>query len=153
MAQKNKRIKVISNSHNVGPFRNMWNAMKSATGDAITPLLPAYLEDPPEVIPEFVKNWEKGFLVTYGIRSNRQESLFFRILRGTNYRIIRKFASESIPINAGEFLLAGRKVIDSILAVYDQYPYIRGLIAQTCVSSTLVKYTWSKRGRGRERKI
>ena len=151
LAQKDKRIKVISNSRNVGPFRNMWNAMKSATGDAIIPLLPADLQDPPQVIPEFVKNWEKGFLVTYGIRSNRQESLFFRILRGTYYRIIRKFASESIPINSGEFLLADRKVIDSILAVDDQYPYIRGLIAQTCVSSTSVKYTWSKRERGKSK--
>ena len=151
LAKIDKRIKVISNSRNVGPFRNMWNAMKSATGDAIIPLLPADLQDPPDVIPEFVKNWEKGFLVTYGIRSNRQESLLFRILRGTYYRIIRKFASESIPINSGEFLLADRKVIDSILAVDDQYPYIRGLIAQTCVSSTSVKYTWSKRERGKSK--
>jgi hypothetical protein len=129
----------------------MWNAMKSATGDAIIPLLPADLQDPPNIIPEFVKNWENGFLVTYGIRSNRQESILFRILRGTYYRIIRKFASESIPINSGEFLLADRKVIDSILAVDDQYPYIRGLIAQTCVSSTSVKYTWSKRERGKSK--
>jgi glycosyltransferase involved in cell wall biosynthesis len=151
LAKKDKKIKVISNSRNVGPFRNMWNAMKSATGDAIIPLLPADLQDPPNIIPEFVKNWENGFLVTYGIRSNRQESILFRILRGTYYRIIRKFASESIPINSGEFLLADRKVIDSILAVDDQYPYIRGLIAQTCVSSTSVKYTWSKRERGKSK--
>ena len=151
LAKNDKRIKVISNSRNVGPFRNMWNAMKSSTGDAVIPLLPADLQDPPNIIPLFVKNWEEGFLVTYGIRSNRQESLFFRILRGTYYRLIRKFASESIPINSGEFLLADRKVIDSILAVDDQYPYIRGLIAQTSVPSASVKYTWNKRERGKSK--
>lgn len=151
LAKNDKRIKVISNSRNVGPFRNMWNAMKSSTGDAVIPLLPADLQDPPNIIPLFVKNWEEGFLVTYGIRSNRQESLFFRILRGTYYRLIRKFASESIPINSGEFLLADRKVIDSILAVDDQYPYIRGLIAQTSVPSASVKYTWNKREQGKSK--
>lgn len=151
LAKNDKRIKVISNSRNVGPFRNMWNAMKSSTGDAVIPLLPADLQDPPNIIPLFVKNWEEGFLVTYGIRSNRQESLFFRILRGTYYRLIRKFASESIPLNSGEFLLADRKVIDSILAVDDQYPYIRGLIAQTSVPSASVKYTWNKRERGKSK--
>jgi glycosyltransferase involved in cell wall biosynthesis len=82
IAEKDANVKVISNSRNVGPFRNMWNAMKSATGDAVVPLLPADLQDPPTVIPELVKNWEAGFLVTYGVRANRQESLLMRMARG-----------------------------------------------------------------------
>ena len=148
MAAADSRIKVISNSRNVGPFRNMWNAMKSATGDAVIPLLPADLQDPPSVIPDLVKNWEDGFLVTYGVRANREESLVMRIARGIYYRIIKKFASAVIPLNSGEFLLADKKVINSILEVDDQYPYIRGLIAQTGVKSTSVPYTWVKRERG-----
>jgi hypothetical protein len=126
----------------------MWNAMKSATGDAVIPLLPADLQDPPTVIPELVKNWELGFLVTYGVRANRQESFIMRFVRGTYYRIIKKFASAVIPLNSGEFLLADKKVVDSILAVDDQYPYIRGLIAQTGVRSASVPYSWVKRERG-----
>ena len=58
------------------------------------------------------------------------------------------FAAAVIPLNSGEFLLADKKVIDSILAVDDQYPYIRGLIAQTGVRSTSVPYTWVKREHG-----
>ena len=149
LAANDKNIKVISNSRNVGPFRNMWNAMKSATGDAVVPLLPADLQDPPTVIPELVKNWESGFLVTYGVRANREESLMMRMARGLYYRIIKKFAAAVIPLNSGEFLLADKKVIDSILEVDDQYPYIRGLIAQTGVKSTSVPYTWVKRERGK----
>lgn len=151
IALKDANVKVISNSRNVGPFRNMWNAMKSATGDAVVPLLPADLQDPPTVIPELVRNWEAGFLVTYGVRSNRQESLVMRMARGLYYRIIKKFAAAVIPLNSGEFLLADKKVIDSILEVDDQYPYIRGLIAQTGVKSASVPYTWVKRERGKSK--
>jgi len=151
IARKDAHIKVISNSRNVGPFRNMWNAMKSATGDAVVPLLPADLQDPPSVIPELVKHWEQGFLVTYGVRANREESLIMRMARGLYYRIIKKFASAVIPLNSGEFLLADKNVIDSILIVDDQYPYIRGLIAQTGVKSASVPYTWVRRERGKSK--
>jgi len=151
LAAKDDHIKVISNSRNVGPFRNMWNAMKSATGDAVVPLLPADLQDPPSVIPELVKHWELGFLVTYGVRANREESIIMRMARGLYYRIIKKFASAVIPLNSGEFLLADKKVIDSILVVDDQYPYIRGLIAQTGVKSASVPYTWVRRERGKSK--
>ena len=151
LAAKDDHIKVISNSRNVGPFRNMWNAMKSATGDAVVPLLPADLQDPPSVIPELVKHWEQGFLVTYGVRANREESIIMRMARGLYYRIIKKFASAVIPLNSGEFLLADKKVIDSILVVDDQYPYIRGLIAQTSVKSASVPYTWVRRERGKSK--
>jgi len=151
LAAQDARIRVISNSRNVGPFRNMWNAMKSATGDAVIPLLPADLQDPPAVIPELVKNWEQGFLVTYGVRTNREESLMMRLARGTYYRIIKRFASAVIPLNSGEFLLADKRVVESILKVDDQYPYIRGLIAQTGVKSASVPYTWVKRERGKSK--
>jgi glycosyltransferase involved in cell wall biosynthesis len=151
LAAKDAHIKVISNSRNVGPFRNMWNAMKSATGDAVVPLLPADLQDPPSVIPELVMHWEQGYLVTYGVRANREESLIMRMARGLYYRIIKKFASAVIPLNSGEFLLADKKVIDSILVVDDQYPYIRGLIAQTGVKSASVPYTWVRRERGKSK--
>lgn len=151
LAAGDSRIRVISNSRNVGSFRNMWNAMKSATGHAVIPLLPADLQDPPSIIPELVKNWEQGFLVTYGVRANRQESFIMRLARGTYYRIIKKFASAVIPLNSGEFLLADKKVVDSVLAVDDQYPYIRGLIAQTGVRTTSVPYTWVKRERGKSK--
>jgi len=151
IAEKDSKVKVISNSRNVGPFRNMWNAMKSANGDAVIPLLPADLQDPPSVIPQFVSNWETGDLVVYGVRANREESWMMRRLRGAYYRLIRRFADAVIPLNSGEFLLADIRVIRSILAVDDAYPYIRGLIAQTAVRSSSVQYTWVRRERGRSK--
>jgi glycosyltransferase involved in cell wall biosynthesis len=151
IALQDKRVKIIVNSRNVGPFRNMWNAMKSATGDAVVPLLPADLQDPPEIIPLFVERWEGGDLIVYGVRKNRQESIVMRVLRDFYYRIIYRFADAVIPRNSGEFLLADKRVIKSILDVDDTYPYIRGLIAQTAVRSSSVDYTWQKRMHGKSK--
>lgn len=151
MARTDSRIKVIANSRNVGPFRNMWNAMKSASGDAVIPLLPADLQDPPDIIPKFVERWEAGNLVVFGTRDKRQENYFLKHLRFMYYKIIRKLASSEIPLNAGEFLLADKRVIDSILSIDDQYPYIRGLIAQTGVKFETISYTWAKRNRGKSK--
>ena len=151
IAEKDKRVKLIINSRNVGPFRNMWNAMKNATGDAVVPLLPADLQDPPELIPKFVKEWEMGNLVVFGVRENRQESKLMRFCRVIYYKAIRRFASADIPVNSGEFLLVDKKVLNSILLIDDEYPYIRGLIAQTSVKSTSISYTWAKRERGKSK--
>ena len=95
IARVDKRVKVILNSRNVGPFRNMWNAMKSATGDIVIPLLPADLQDPPEVIPSLVKNWETGDLVVFGVRKNREESIFMRMLDRKSTRLNSSHVSES----------------------------------------------------------
>ena len=151
MALNDDKLKIILNSRNVGPFRNMWNALKSSTGDAVIPFLPADLQDPPEVIPKFIKKWESGDMVVFGVRKNRQENFFMTIFRNIFYRIISKFAEENIPRNSGEFLLADKLVIKSILELDDQYPYIRGLIAQTGVRFGFVDYTWAKRKNGKSR--
>ncbi len=151
LADNDPRIKLIVNSRNVGPFRNMWNAMKSATGDAVIPLMPADLQDPPSVIPAFIREWEKGYLVCFGVRSNREEKLFMRAARSVYYKVINKLSFDSIPEDSGEFLLADRKVINSILKVDDEYPYIRGLVAQTGVASSKVEYTWVKRRIGKSK--
>jgi polyisoprenyl-phosphate glycosyltransferase len=151
IALQDKRVKIIVNSRNIGPFRNMWNAMKSATGDAVIPLLPADLQDPPEIIPQFVEHWESGDLIVYGVRKNRQESIVMKVLRNIYYRIIYRFADAVIPRNSGEFLLADKRVIKSILDVDDTYPYIRGLIAQTAVRASSVEYNWQRRKHGKSR--
>lgn len=151
LAKDDPRVKVIRNSRNVGPFRNMWNAMKSASGDVVIPLLPADLQDPPEVIPALVKGWEEGNLVVYGVRAKREEFLGMRVIRNVYYRMISRFSSAVIPRNSGEFLLADKRVIDSILALDDEYPYIRGRIAQTGVKSTSVPYTWVAREKGKSK--
>jgi glycosyltransferase involved in cell wall biosynthesis len=150
-ATSDSRIKLIVNSRNIGPFRNIWNGLKNAKGDVIVPMVPADLQDPPSVIPKMVKNWEAGSLVVYGVRSKRLESFAMRKTREIYYRLIKKFSGSDIPLNSGEFLLADRKIINSILKVDDEYPYIRGLIAQTGTQYSSVAYTWGKRTKGKSK--
>jgi glycosyltransferase involved in cell wall biosynthesis len=145
------KIKLIINSRNVGPFRNMWNALKSTTGDVVVPFLPADLQDPVDVIPKFLMHHANGALVVYGIRENRQEGFLLKNSRKLYYRIIKRFSDADIPINAGEFLLVDRIVLQSVLKVDDEYPYIRGLIAQTGVPYKTVSYNWDVRRYGKSR--
>jgi len=148
IAASDKRVKVIVNSRNIGPFRNTFNGMKHATGDAVVVLLAADLQDPPELIADFVEHWEKGYKIVYGIRRKREESFWLRTLRKAYYRLVEHMSDVHVPSDAGEFQLIDRIVADSVLQVDDYYPYIRGLIAQTGFSSKGIPYTWLRRERG-----
>lgn len=150
-AELDTRIKLLVNSRNIGPFNNMWSALKHSSGTVVIPLLPADLQDPPEIIPRFYAEWQKGNLIVFGVREEREESLFLRVSRKIYYKVIAKLASSDMPLNAGEFMLVDRRVLDSILAVDDAYPYIRGLVAKTGVKSTKVKYRWKSRKHGKSK--
>jgi glycosyltransferase involved in cell wall biosynthesis len=151
IARSSKSVKVIVNSRNVGPFRNMYAAMARASGRAVIPMLPADLQDPADKIPDLYEEWVKGYLVVYGERTNRQESLVMRGLRGLYYRIVRTMSETDIPINSGEFMLIDRKISDEICKLGDHYPYIRGLVAQSTSNSTSVPYTWGVRKKGKSK--
>jgi glycosyltransferase involved in cell wall biosynthesis len=151
IARSSKNVKVIVNSRNVGPFRNMYAAMAKASGRAVIPMLPADLQDPADKIPDLYQEWVKGYLVVYGERTNRQESLLMRALRGLYYRIVRTMSETDIPINSGEFMLIDRKISDEICKIGDHYPYIRGLVAQSTSNSTSVPYTWGARKKGKSK--
>jgi glycosyltransferase involved in cell wall biosynthesis len=151
IARRDKKVKVVVNSRNVGPFRNIYRAMSKSSGRAIVPMLPADLQDPVEVIPEFYREWEAGTLVVFGVRTNRQESFLMRTLRAIYYRMIRRFADGQIPINSGEFMLIDRKIAENLLVLKDHYPYIRGLVAQSTDNWKSVKYTWVKREKGKSK--
>ncbi len=151
IASGSKNVKVIVNSRNVGPFRNMYAAMAKASGRAIIPMLPADLQDPADKIPDLYQEWIKGYFVVYGERTNRQESLAMRVLRDLYYRIIRTMSETEIPLNSGEFMLIDRRISDEICKLGDHYPYIRGLVAQSTSNSTSVPYKWGVRKKGKSK--
>ena len=150
-AEDDYKIKLTVNSRNVGPFKNMWNGLKKASGDVIIPMLPADLQDPPSVIPEFISFWESGYAIVYGVRENREESIFLRMMRSLYYRMIQRFSNFDIPRNAGEFMAIDKKVANSLLKLNDEYPYIRGMVARVGVPSAEVPYTWRKRYSGKSK--
>ena len=151
LASGDGRIKVIENSRNVGPFRNMANGLRHVTGDLVVPMIPADRQDPPSVIPEMVKLMAPDIDVVYGVRRNRKEGVFTRLARSSYYRLVHAGGGATPPAHAGEFLLARREVIDSVVKVADEYPYIRGLIAKTSPRYVTIAYTWEPRKVGRSK--
>ena len=145
------RVKLIVNSKNIGAPRNIYRALSRAKGSAVVPMLPADLQDPADVIPDFYREWKAGSLIVFGQRIERQENFVMRSLRGLYYRIIKRFASSDIPINAGEFMLIDRKVVDLLVSMRENNPYLRGLIAQVGVKSSYINYRWGKREFGKSK--
>jgi polyisoprenyl-phosphate glycosyltransferase len=148
LAAEDARIKVILNARNFGPFCSTFNGLMRTRGDAVLVMLPADLQDPPALLPEFVRRWEEGHQVVYGIRTAREEGFLMRRLRRLYYWTVSKFADITIPPNVGEFQLVDRVVVEALRQFEDHYPYIRGMIANCGFKATGFEYTWKARKKG-----
>jgi dolichol-phosphate mannosyltransferase len=149
LAAQDSRIRVISNSRNVGPFRNMWNAMKSATGDAIIPLLPADLQDPPELIIEMFAKMDQGYEVGYAKRNNRNgESWLKKFTAKVFYRILKSITSVKIPVDTGDFRIIDRKVVNVLNQMPEHNKFLRGQISWIGFKQTYVEYNRNVRQAG-----
>lgn len=151
LAGRDDRVKVILNSRNFGPFRSMFNALRHAGGDAVITFLPIDLQDPPDLIPEFVHLWESGYEIVAGARVTREEAWLLKTSRSLFYHIVNRLADFEIPEKVGEFQLIDRKVADAVLQYRDYYPFLRGMIASVGFRRVVVPYNWKKRERGRSR--
>lgn len=148
IAAADPAVRVVVNARNFGVFRSTFNGLRHTTGDAILVMLPVDLQDPPELIPEFVKLWEQGYEVVAGARSTREETFALRTSRKVFYRIVNALSDFELIPDVGEFQLIDRKVLDAVLAHNDHYPYIRGIIASVGFRRIIVPYTWRARKRG-----
>ncbi|MDE2184665.1 MAG: glycosyltransferase [Alphaproteobacteria bacterium] len=150
IAKQDKRVKVIANARNYGPFRSNFNALRASHGAAVLVMLPVDLQDPPELIPQFVREWERGYKIVYGQRIERDEGLILRAVRKLYYRMISALADFDIPIDTAEFQLLDRRVADALLKFHDHYPYIRGMIANVGFrdQAKAIPYKWRARARG-----
>ena len=118
-----------------------------ATGDAVV-WTDADLQDPPEVIEEFIKKWQEGYQVVYGVRKKRRGSLFLRIAYKIFYRLLKKLSYLDIPLDAGDFSLLDRKVVEVIKAMPERDPYVRGLRTWVGFKSVGVPYIREQRFAG-----
>jgi glycosyltransferase involved in cell wall biosynthesis len=120
-----------------------------ATGDAII-VLYSDLQDPPDVIPHFLKKWEEGWDVVYGVRTIRPGDPQWRnFMVKIAYRLIAASAEMPIPTDAGDFRLIDRKVRDALEQVQEQNRYMRGLIAWLGFRQTSIEYERRPRKAGR----
>jgi glycosyltransferase involved in cell wall biosynthesis len=148
IAASDRRVKIIVNSRNFGAFHSIFNALLATAGDGVVVMLAADLQDPPEVIPEFVRRWEAGAEVVFGVRRQREEGLVMRFLRRRYYRLVARFAEISIPTDVGEFTFVDRRVVEALRRFEDYYPYVRGMIASCGFRTDSVEYAMRARKRG-----
>ena len=149
LAQKDKRIKVILNARNFGHIRSPYYGMVQCSGDAII-YLASDLQDPPELIGDFIKKWEEGYKIVLGKKTQSEESFPMFMIRTAYYELISRIADDDtslVKICTG-FGLFDRCVIDIIKQLDDPYPYIRGLICDIGFEKAFVEYKQPSRRRG-----
>jgi len=148
IAARDPSVKVVVNARNFGVFKSTFNGLQYATGDAVLVMLPVDLQDPPDLLPEFVGLWEQGYDVVAGARSTREEGLVIRSSRKAFYRIVNALSDFELSPDVGEFQLIDKKVLAAVLAHNDHYPYIRGIIASCGFKRVIIPYVWKARKKG-----
>jgi polyisoprenyl-phosphate glycosyltransferase len=149
-ARKDPRIRVLRFSRNFGFQRSILTNYLNARG-VVAIQLDADLQDPPELIVEFLKLWREGYKVVYGIRQKREEGAVKEASRKLFYRFLDHISDLSLPRDAGDFRLIDRVIIDHLRDVTDRNPYLRGIIASLGYPQIGVPYVREGRSAGRSK--
>lgn len=151
IAGRDRSVKIIVNSRNFGILKNTFNGVMHATGDAVLLFMPVDLQDPPELIPEFVKHWESGYEIVYGVRARREEGLLLAWSRKAYYRLLSRLTYVDYPLNVGDFQLVDKVVLDAMKEIDDAQPFMRLMTFDCGFRSVGVEYTWRSRKYGASR--
>ena len=139
LARKDQRVRAFRFAKNVGFQRSILTGYRLARGEAAMQI-DCDLQDPPELFREFVKHWEQGYQVVYGVRRQRQEHFAINMLRSLFYRLIDKISTEKLPHGAGDFRLVDRRILELLDDIDDQEPYLRGFIASAGFNQIGIEY-------------
>lgn len=148
MARNDKKIKVIANARNFGPVKSVFNAILAVSGDAVV-ILAADLQDPPEMISQFIEKWGEGYQVVFGVREKRDESKIMIFIRKTYYRLLQSMSEDTLVNDAGDFVLFDKEVLRVLKSIKDNNPYIRGLLSSLGFRHTSIKYRMQRRHAGK----
>lgn len=148
---KYHNLKLVQFSRNFGHQIAITAGIRYASGDAIV-VMDADLQDPPEVIPAMIKQWQAGYQVVYGKRLQRDgETWFKKISAHWFYRILAKLTTIQIPIDTGDFRLIDRQVAETLKKVNEDDPYVRGLVSWVGFRQTAVEYERHERLAGKSK--
>jgi dolichol-phosphate mannosyltransferase len=125
-SQANPRIACVRFSRNFGHQIAVSAGLRYVEGD-IVGVLDADLQDPPEVLLQMMGKWREGFDVVYGVRQNRKEGVLLRTAYALFYRLLKRVANVDLPLDAGDFCLMDRRVVDCLKRMPEHAPFIRGL--------------------------
>lgn len=144
---QNPSVRLIDLSRNFGHQAALSAGLEYSTGRAVF-LMDCDLQDPPEVLPEFVAAWKAGSDVVYAVREKRKEGPLKRMAYFLFYRMLRKIANIDIPLDSGDFCLMDRKVVDAMLALPEKNRFLRGLRSWVGFRQTPLRYERAARHAG-----
>lgn len=148
IAMGDAHVKVIVNARNFGPMRSNYNGVMATTGDGVLLFLPADLQDPPELVPQFVALWEQGYDIVFGVRRIRDEGAFMRFVRNLYYSALTRLSDLQAPPGVGDFQFVDRKVVEAMRKIEDAYPFMRMMTFECGFRSIGLPYRWVRRRRG-----
>ena len=120
-------------------------------GEAVV-LMDGDLQDPPELLPEFIDRWRAGFDVVYAVRRTRKgESAFKLATAGAFYRLIRRLTNVSIPLDTGDFRLMSRRVVEVLKRSRERHRFLRGMVSWAGFAQTAVEYDRDERRSGKSK--
>lgn len=147
LAKEDKNVKIIINSRNFGHIRSPYHGLLQAQGDAVISLV-ADLQDPPQLIHEFLKKWEEGYKIVIGVKPKSQESKLMFFIRRLGYSFINRISDIKLIKNFTGFGLYDKHVIAILHNYDDPYPYFRGMIADIGFDIAEIPYNQPVRKRG-----
>jgi polyisoprenyl-phosphate glycosyltransferase len=147
LAAADSRVKIIVNARNFGHIRSPYYGLMQAQGEAAI-LLVADLQDPPELMREFIAIWRKGAKAVVGVKPSAEESRVMFAIRRLYYTMVTRIADVELVQNFTGFGLYDRRLLDELKRINDPYPYFRGLISEVGFEVVKVPYNQPRRRRG-----
>jgi dolichol-phosphate mannosyltransferase len=145
---QDSRVRVVRFSRNFGHQVAITAGLEHASGDAVV-IIDADLQDPPEVILEFLAKWLDGYDVVYGVRTDRAGETAFKLWTAKIfYRFISRLSDTAIPIDTGDFRLMDRRVVNSLLSMPERDRFVRGMVSWLGFSQVGVSYHRAPRAAG-----
>lgn len=144
ISKKDKHVIGVNHSRNFSSQMAFTSGMDIATGDAVV-LLDGDLQDPPEIIEKFYNKWLEGYDIVYGIRTKREAPLYMVFLYKAFYRVFHKMSYVKIPLDAGDFSLIDRNVVDVLKEFPERDRFLRGLRAWVGFKQTGIPYVRPER--------
>jgi glycosyltransferase involved in cell wall biosynthesis len=142
------RLRVVRFSRNFGHQIAITAGLEHTSGDAVV-IIDADLQDPPEVILEFLAKWLDGYDVVYGVRTEREGETVFKLWTSKFfYRFISQLSDTRIPIDTGDFRLLDRRVVASLLTMPERDRFVRGMVSWVGFSQVGVPYRRASRAAG-----
>jgi glycosyltransferase involved in cell wall biosynthesis len=147
IAARDRNVKLIVNNRNFGHIRSPLHAFYQVRGDAVIALA-ADLQDPPEMIPQYVQKWAEGYKVVVGVKPRSRELKLMAYVRRSYYAFVGRISDVPLIPNFTGFGLYDREVIEAVRAIDDRYPYFRGIIADLGYARAEIPFVQPRRERG-----